>query len=195
MTDRRRTRKPSPAEIELWRTAMQGTTPLPGREARKDAEAKPPEPEPSPPAGKRRPSTAPRRHPPNPAQRPAPAPRPEPMAELAHGRGAGMDRRQADRLRRGRLPIEGRLDLHGMTQAEAHGRLNAFVADAVAAGKRCVLVITGKGLARDGSGILREAVPRWLNTPPLREHVLVFDYAQPRHGGLGALYVLLKRKR
>lgn len=195
MTNRRRTRKPSPAEIELWRTAMQGTTPLPGREARKDAEAEPPEPSPSPPARKHRPSAAPRTSPPEPARRPAAGSRPEPMAELAHGRGAGMDRRQADRLRRGRLPIEGRLDLHGMTQREAHDRLNAFIADAVAAGKRCVLVITGKGLARDGSGVLREAVPRWLNTPPLREHVLVFDYAQPRHGGLGALYVLLKRKR
>ena len=130
-----------------------------------------------------------------PAARPIPptsAP-PLPHPELEHGKSAGLDRRSADRLRRGRLPIDGRLDLHGMTQAAAAERLVEFIAGAQSAGKRCVLVITGKGLA--GGGILREQVPRWLNQPPNRGRVLAFDYAQAQHGGMGALYVLLKRQR
>ena len=130
-----------------------------------------------------------------PAARPIPptsAP-PLPHPELEHGKSAGLDRRSADRLRRGRLPIDGRLDLHGMTQAAAGERLAEFIAGAQSAGKRCVLVITGKGLA--GGGILREQVPRWLNQPPNRGRVLAFDYAQAQHGGMGALYVLLKRRR
>jgi DNA-nicking Smr family endonuclease len=114
---------------------------------------------------------------------------------LEHGRATGLDRRSAERLRRGRLPIDGRLDLHGLTQIEAAERLAEFIAGGEAAGKRCLLVITGKGLARDGGGILREQVPRWLNQPPNRGRVLAFDYAQAQHGGMGALYVLLKRRR
>jgi DNA-nicking Smr family endonuclease len=62
-------------------------------------------------------------------------------------------------------------------------------------GRRCVLVITGKGIWRSEAGILREMVPRWLNEAPNRARVLAIAHAQPRHGGQGALYVLLKRKR
>jgi DNA-nicking Smr family endonuclease len=113
--------------------------------------------------------------------------------ELGHGRATGIDRRSSERLHRGRLPIEGRLDLHGMTQAAAAERLAGFIERSEAAGKRCLLVITGKGLAN--GGILRDQVPRWLNLPPNRGRVLAFDYARPQHGGSGALYVLLKRRR
>jgi DNA-nicking Smr family endonuclease len=130
------------------------------------------------------------------AARPRPAPppaQPGPHIELEHGKATGLDRRSSERLRRGRLPIDGRLDLHGMTQAAAAERLAEFLAGAQGAGKRCVLVITGKGLA--GGGILREQVPRWLNQSPNRGRVLAFDYAQAQHGGMGALYVLLKRQR
>jgi DNA-nicking Smr family endonuclease len=115
------------------------------------------------------------------------------IPDISHGRAAGIDRRSAERLRRGRLPIEGRLDLHGMTQAAAVERLAEFIARSEAAGKRCVLVITGKGLA--SGGVLRDQVPRWLNLPPNRARVLAFDYARPQDGGSGALYVLLKRRR
>ncbi|WP_119460525.1 Smr/MutS family protein [Rhodospirillaceae bacterium SYSU D60014] len=184
-------RRASEAELDLWRAAMRDAKPLPGRDASEpSAPALPPAERHAPP-----PATPPRSVP----AAPSPAP-PSPAArrrssELGHGRSEGLDRRQAERLSRGRLPIEARLDLHGMTQAEAHARLNAFIARAVAANKRCVLVITGKGLYREGLGVLREAVPRWLNESPNREHLLAFDYAQQRDGGLGALYVLLKRKR
>ena len=114
---------------------------------------------------------------------------------LAHGHVAGVDRRTAERLKRGRLSIDARLDLHGLTQAEAHRALNAFIAASFEAGRRCLLVITGKGLGREDGGVLRSKVPHWLNQSPNRARVLAFDYAQPRDGGTGALYVMLRRRR
>ena len=116
------------------------------------------------------------------------------MPDLAPGACAGIDKRSALRLKRGQTPIEDRLDLHGMTQAEAHRALNDFVAEAADAGQRCVLVITGKG--RGGSeGVLRRMVPHWLNQAPLRPLILGVAQAQPRDGGSGALYLLLRRRR
>ena len=99
------------------------------------------------------------------------------------------------RFKRGQLPVEGWLDLHGMTQNEAHGALGAFLARQFAMGRRCVIVVTGKGVSKEGGGVLRNAVPRWLNEAPNREKVLAFEYARQRDGGAGALYVLLKRNR
>ncbi len=81
------------------------------------------------------------------------------------------------------------------TQAQAHAALDAFVTGCHDRGQRCVLVITGKGrVSRDG-GVLRAEVPRWLDQSPNRARVLAVTPAQPKHGGGGALYVLLKRKR
>ncbi|MGH6981326.1 MAG: Smr/MutS family protein [Stellaceae bacterium] len=115
--------------------------------------------------------------------------------EKSHrGTNGGIDRRQELRLKRGQLPVEARLDLHGMTQAEAHRALAAFVARGHAAGKRTLLVVTGKG-TREGTGVLRAAVPRWLTEPALRDRVLSIAPAVPRDGGGGALYVLLRRAR
>ncbi len=118
-----------------------------------------------------------------------------PPPQRVHGTMAGLDRRTAMKLRRGQLPIEARIDLHGMTQIEAHRALGAFLSNQQAAGRRCILVITGKGSGSGGSGVLRAQVPHWLNEGGNRELVLAFDYARPRDGGQGALYVLLKRKR
>ncbi len=132
----------------------------------------------------------------SPPKAPAPvAPPPARPHELSHGMSVGIDKRQAERFRRGKTPIEGKIDLHGRTQQEAHDDLHHFVARAHASGKRMVLVITGKGITGAKTGVLRENVPRWLNEPSLRRHVLAFDYAEPQHGGQGALYVLLKRKK
>jgi DNA-nicking Smr family endonuclease len=112
---------------------------------------------------------------------------------------SGLDRRQALRLRRGQLAIEARLDLHGMTQVEAHRALAGFVARSHAAGKRVLLVVTGKGTRQgdDGSpsGVLRRTVPRWLAEPALRPLVLATASAVRRDGGDGALYLLLRRIR
>ena len=106
----------------------------------------------------------------------------------------GVDGHRADHLRRGELPIEGAMDLHGLTVEMAHAALQRFVMQSSSLGRRCLLIITGKG-SREGTGILHREVPRWLNEPPLRNLLLGFSYAQPKHGGEGALYLLLKRQR
>jgi DNA-nicking Smr family endonuclease len=117
------------------------------------------------------------------------------LPALAPGVASGIDRRTAERQRRGQLPIDARLDLHGLTQQEAHRALIRFITDSATRGLRNLLVITGKGSAGDASGVLKTAVPRWLNERELRTHILSFAWAQPRHGGAGALYVLLRRQR
>jgi DNA-nicking Smr family endonuclease len=110
--------------------------------------------------------------------------------ELSHGAAPGVDRRTAMRLHRGQMEIQARLDLHGRTQDDAYRALCSFIDGAHGAGRRSVLIITGKG-----QGVLKNAVPRWLNQPPLRGRILSFSYAQQKDGGAGALYVLLRRDR
>jgi DNA-nicking Smr family endonuclease len=178
-------KRPSPEELALWQAAMRDAKPLkrPTPAAKKAAAPEPPAAEPSPPARAKR------------ALPPPPPPPPPKPPELAPGRFAGVDKRLAERLRRGQLPVEAMLDLHGLTQEEAHRQLDGFLALSARAGRRCVLVITGKGAWRPESGILREMVPRWLNEAPNRARVLAIAHAQPRHGGTGALYLLLKRRR
>jgi DNA-nicking Smr family endonuclease len=105
----------------------------------------------------------------------------------------GVDKRTTERLKRGQLEIEASIDLHGLTQREAHQALSSFLEGAQAERRRTVLVITGKGEA--GQGVLREAVPRWLNESVIRPLILAFSHAQPRDGGTGAFYVLLRRMR
>ncbi len=131
---------------------------------------------------------------------PPPPPRrtPKPSARLPHldaGVAAGLDGRSMDRLRRGRIRPEARLDLHGMTRKEAHAALTPFMARAESGGLRCVILITGKGRVSEGGGVLRNEVPGWLNAPAIRHMILGFAEAQPKDGGAGALYVLLRRVR
>ncbi len=120
-----------------------------------------------------------------------PVPTVEPPVPPPPDTFAGVDRRTAERMRRGRYPVDARLDLHGMTQAEAHRALSGFLAAARGEGRRCVLVITGHG--RLSGGVLKAAAPRWLAEPEFRGHVLAIAPARPQHGGAGALYVLLRR--
>lgn len=102
-----------------------------------------------------------------------------------------LDRRSWLKLRRGLYPIDARLDLHGLTQSEAHDRLTGFLASAQSRGNRCVLVITGRGVRHGGT--LRGMTPRWLDEAPNRQRILAFTQAQLQHGGEGALYILLRR--
>lgn len=176
-------------DLALWKHVTRDTKPLAKREPPPAPVPETPPAKAAPKAGKETKSTRPL-----PRPRPvAPAKRAEPAIE--HGRAAGVDRRSAERLRRGRLTVEARLDLHGYTQDQAHGALDHFLGEAQARGLRCVLVITGKGTTTEAGGVLRSQVPRWLNEPGNRARVLAFDYAQPKHGGLGALYVLMRRKK
>ena len=117
------------------------------------------------------------------------------LPQLEAGASADVDARTLDRLRRGRLPAEARLDLHGLTQDKAHRALTDFIARALSSGLRSVIVVTGKGRVSEGGGVLRNQVPQWLNGPDIRPGILAFTPAQPRDGGAGALYVLLRRRR
>ena len=123
--------------------------------------------------------------------------------DLVRGNLDGLDRRAQRRFRRGKLPIEARLDLHGHTRMRAKARLDRFIEAAWRDGKRCVMVITGKGGARwhDPSarsretGVLRRDVPIWLNDSRNRPRILAFTHAQPGDGGEGALYIMIRRRR
>jgi len=113
-----------------------------------------------------------------------------------------MDRKAFGKLRRGKLAPEARIDLHGMTIERAQPALTGFVMRAHGAGKRLVLVITGKGRHGEDTGpiptrrgVLRHNVPQWLSRPPLSHMVLQVTEAHPRHGGAGAYYVYLRRSR
>ncbi len=116
---------------------------------------------------------------------------------------AQLDRRTNEKLRKGKLPIDGTLDLHGLSQIGARSALIDFVTAAQGRGSRCVLVVTGKGLSRRTSdewmdaapGILKQRLPEWLKEPPLNRLVLKSHPAQPAHGGGGAFYLYLKRDR
>jgi DNA-nicking Smr family endonuclease len=105
-----------------------------------------------------------------------------------------LDRPTLTKLSRGRLPIEGRVDLHGMTQSEAYALLLSFLQRAQANDVRFVLIITGKGFSSGGDGVLRRQVPTWLSTPPFRTLVSSHDVSARHHGGEGALYVRLRRR-
>lgn len=126
---------------------------------------------------------------------PAPPTPKQPLPELSHGSQPGLDKATAKRLRRGKTQLSGRIDLHGMTQAEARPALERFLDAAWRDNKREVLVITGKGTRADGSiGVLRQAVPGWLNMAPNRARITAFTHAAAKDGGEGALYVRIKRR-
>lgn len=104
-----------------------------------------------------------------------------------------FDRPTYRKISRGRIEIEGRVDLHGLYRDAAYSLLLNFLQSAHHRGLRHVLVITGKGLSLGSEGILRQVVPHWLETAPFRQIVSSFDDAPRNHGGKGALYVRLRR--
>jgi DNA-nicking Smr family endonuclease len=109
-----------------------------------------------------------------------------------------LGRRVKQRVARGKDAIDGRLDLHGLTQREAHAALLRFLRAASSRGARLVLVITGKGSVRAGEterGILKRQVPQWLNLPEFRALIVGFEDAHVAHGGEGALYVRVRRTK
>lgn len=135
------------------------------------------------------------------AQQPRSVPRaakPEMLARAAATKPAPppLDRRLKKRVARGREPIDARIDLHGLTQAQAHAALLRFLRAASARDARLVLVITGKGKQGEGErGVLRRHVPLWLGLPEFRALVAGLEDAHIVHGGEGALYVRLRRAR
>jgi len=109
---------------------------------------------------------------------------------------ATLGRRMRARVARGKEAIDGRLDLHGLTQNEAHAELLRFLRAATARDARLVLVITGKGARGEGErGVLNRQVPQWLSLPEFRALVIGFEQAHVAHGGEGALYIRVRRSR
>ena len=117
---------------------------------------------------------------------------PEPQIKVSLAPDAPkLDQPTAKKIAKGKLPIEARIDLHGMTQNEAYGRLLRFIEEKQKRGTRTILVITGKGSI--GGGVLRQAVPRWLSQPDFRSFVIGHHESHQSHGGSGAIYVRLRK--
>ncbi len=172
----------------LWHKVAQSVKPLPGRQRPAAPAIRAPLEE-GPASDVGRPAHS--------RPRPAGAPRgPAGQKPLEPGVADGLDKRQADRLKRGLLAIDGRLDLHGLTQREAHAELDSFLARSQDRRQRVVLLITGKGQKaplEERTSVLRRQVPRWLNEPSMRRRIVAFCPAQPKHGGDGAFYIYLKK--
>ena len=114
--------------------------------------------------------------------------------EFIEGRVPGLDPGIVRRLRRGEFAVQGHIDLHGMTRDEAKRAVDEFLRKARSAGKRCVLLVHGRGIhSKDQVPILKDALRSWLATARFGRHVLAFATARPTDGGAGALYVLLRR--
>lgn len=181
--ERPKRRKPeiSPEDRALWAHVARSAVPLPGRVLPELPDMPPPpEPEILPAADEAAP--------------------PMPRRNRALLPLSGLEKSLARDLRRGRADIDGRIDLHGMRQAEAHAALLGFIHRMHHRGARLVLVITGKGSPEPGPigderGILRRMVPHWLADPVLRRCVIGYEPAGRAHGGEGALYVRIRRAR
>lgn len=185
---KRRKRSLSLEERTLWKRVTETLTPLPDKHPAPKKEKLSEDPAPALPAKPTKKTPAPVRMTKKPVKQ-APPP-PPPLAPF--------DRRTLQRLVRGSVSIDGKIDLHGMTQAQAHGRLHGYLAGAQARGHKTILVITGKGGDRYGGeerGILRRVVPMWLQLPEFRSLVAGFEEAHGTHGGSGALYVRIRRKK
>ncbi len=180
-------------ERVLWSAVTQSMKPLRPEEAQ--AAAEPAAPEAPQPPGKREKKIRPQH--PETLVAPSP-PKPAPIAPP-------LSRRARRSVARGKHEIDARLDLHGLTQNEAHHALLRFLRTASSRDARLVLVITGKGTksGKAGSyengererGVLRRQVPQWLSLPEFRDYVVGFEDAHIAHGGEGALYVRVRRAR
>jgi DNA-nicking Smr family endonuclease len=114
--------------------------------------------------------------------------------EYLQGNVLGLDPKIFRKLKSGQLSPEAHLDLHGFTTEQALIQLILFVKDHYLSGRRCLLIIPGRGKnSPHGKGVLREEIQAWLTRDPLRRVVLAFSTAQPQHGGAGALYILLRK--
>ena len=166
-------RRATEAERALWGTAMQGVRRFRSEPAQAPLSTSAPSPQ----------------------QDKPPVPPPTPAIATPRPPPGGVDRATLERLKRGKIAIEARIDLHGLTQAQAFGALLGFIDSSARAGRRALLIITGKGAVTEGGGVLRRSVPSWLAASPLSARILTIAPAHLRHGGDGALYVLLRKER
>jgi len=118
------------------------------------------------------------------------------LPELAAGTNSGSDKNTFANLKKGKLPVEARLDLHGLSLGAAREAVENFIDNCWNSGKRCVLIITGKGRSSaPGNPTINSEFTTWLNSPETRGKIISFTAATAKDGGSGAFYVLLKRRR
>ncbi|MEA3536849.1 Smr/MutS family protein [Rhizobium sp. CC-YZS058] len=173
----------SPEDRVLWSKVARSTRALPGRMEQIATWEEPMEPQAA------RSTAAPAKlSPPGTAIRLSPAPE-------APRRHHPLEKPVKRKLARGHLPIDARIDLHGLAQSEAHGLLLHFLLTAHERGLRHVLVITGKGTSMGSEGALKRAVPLWFSLPEFRPLISSHEPAARNHGGEGALYVRLSRQK
>lgn len=110
--------------------------------------------------------------------------------DVVVGDTSRINKSHSRKLRAGDIPIDAIVDLHGDTQDQAYKKVHSFIHNAILQKYHKVCIITGKG-----KGILQNALPEWLNHPDIRPYILTLDIARPEHGGTGAYYVLLKKKK
>ncbi|HEU4385923.1 MAG TPA: Smr/MutS family protein [Anaeromyxobacteraceae bacterium] len=114
--------------------------------------------------------------------------------EYVEGHVSGLDPALVHKLRRGEYSVQGHVDLHGLTREEARREVDRFLKESRRRGRRCVLLVHGRGLHSEKQvPVLKEALRGWLATARFGRHVLAFATARPQDGGAGALYVLLRR--
>lgn len=196
-------RPPKPArkdDAELWRHVTTSVEPLKGLGTRGPATI--------PEVEEAAETVAPDRPKPRPSQRSVPRPAPSRLAAAPDL--TGIDRRMRQKLSRGQVEVDSRIDLHGSSRAIARGRLLDFLVRARARGDRTVLVITGKGEAPfarhtlhgtahfhvpERRGVLRQAVTEWFGEADFTGVVSGFQPSHPKHGGGGAFYVRLRRQK
>jgi DNA-nicking Smr family endonuclease len=194
MSSGRRKRTLTADEISLWSHVTRHIEPIRAKMPKVEAPAEPtPEVKTPPPPPK---FTKPPK-PEAPAPKPPAKITPPPIPPLAP-----LERRLRQRLSRGAQPIDSVIDLHGKRQDEAHEALRRFIIGAHAMGYAVILVVTGKGASGPNDqgfleerGVLRRIVPHWLRMPDMRPYVIGFEPAAQHHGGSGALYVRIRRKK
>ena len=180
-------------EHSLWQGVARSVSPLRKR-ARRQQISEEPESASSAPASR---AKAAAKSVSNPVSRPSLAPSASAPKPAGPPSLTPLGRKLKKRVERGSHAIDGRLDLHGFTQAEAHDALLHFLRTRQVRGAKLVLIITGKGFRGDMSvgerGVLKRMVPMWLRLPEFRDYVIGFESAAVGHGGEGALYVTLRK--
>lgn len=202
-------RKPSLSrkDLRLWQKVTQSITPLEGKSAElkalietidhQRAKTNPNQPDPEHPVKRRTASAAELQALRQGAFSGSDRPKSDQIPPLS-----SIDRKEKKRIVQGRRPIDARLDLHGMTQREAHTALFGFLRSCHARGDKHVLVITGKGGRSEDlgytvgheKGVLRRVVPKWLSEPEIRSIIVAFEEAHQTLGGSGALHIRLRRR-
>jgi len=115
--------------------------------------------------------------------------------EYIEGAVQGFSRKLMKKLKRGELPVQSHIDLHGLTKQDAEATVRDFLLESFKSGMRCVLIVHGRGLnSPESLPVLKEGLPQWLNRGRVRKVVLAFATARPYDGGTGATYVFLRKR-